>query len=461
MNIKKINIYSKLLIFVLILTIHVFILTRIIFFPYPENFIYPYLTVKGLIPYKQIFDQHFPGLMFFPVNFYNLGMINEIIARWWLIGITLTVQLLIFIVSLRIFRDFKKTILANILFLVWHPFLEGWVLWIDNILPIFYLPAFYFSYRFISDKERNYKYTLMIGVLLGIAALFKQVVLPLAGLVLLLLLYYEKNLRTCLYFLGGFLPIPTLMVGYFWSIGVVKEFWYWTVTFNITTFATFGRKMPFFSGLIRIIGVYSPSLLLPLIRDKKLAVCLIVFILGSLLSAYARFDFVHFQPSLPFVVIATSAVLFKLWENYKTKMLVGGYIGIIILWLSIFYRGHWGDKVFFFDKQTKAVVEKIKMYAKVDEEIFLFGPVAHVYQMSDTLPAGKIFVFQFPWFMMETEDKFVEVLKTNKPKLVVRDRTVEIEGKKITDFAQKLDKYIEENYQRVEAIGLNEFMIKK
>ena len=69
------------LILVLILITHVFILTKLVFFPYPELFIYPYLTNHGLKPYSQILDQHFPGLMFLPINFDNLGMNNEVSAR--------------------------------------------------------------------------------------------------------------------------------------------------------------------------------------------------------------------------------------------------------------------------------------------------------------------------------------------------------------------------------------------
>ncbi len=62
-----------LILLLFIILIHIFITFKLIFFPYPELFIYPYLTNHGLLPYKQILDQHFPGLMFLPINFNNLG----------------------------------------------------------------------------------------------------------------------------------------------------------------------------------------------------------------------------------------------------------------------------------------------------------------------------------------------------------------------------------------------------
>jgi len=111
-----------------------------------------------------------------------------------------------------------------------------------------------------------------------------------------------------------------------------------------------------------------------------------------------------------------------------------------------------------FAKNKTAIADKIKEYSDPKEEIYLFGLVPHLYQMTETIPVGKIFVFQFPWFLMETEELFLEVLQEDKPKLIVADRTVVIEGWDIKDFAIKLDSYITQNYEVVDSIGTTEFM---
>lgn len=442
-----------------ILLVHAIILFKLIFFPYPELFIYPYLTEQGLLPYKQIIDQHFPGLMFLPINLNNLGMTDEYIARWWLVGLVVFTQILLFLISSKIFNDFRKAILVNIFYLIWQSFFEGWVLWIDSFLSLFYLPAFYFCYQFLAKfRKRD---LMLCGLFLSISLLFKQVAIPLAILVFILFFYFRPNLQTIVYFLIGFLPIPLLMVGYFYFKGIFGDFWFWTVTFNLTTFAKYGRKLPFLTGIIRVCGVYSPILLLNLCKDRKLVICLLVFIAGSLTTAFARFDFVHFQPSLPFIAIASSAVLFKVWEIPGYRLLAIGYFLMTIFWLSIFYKGHIGEKVFFFDENTKLISSKIRQYVKIKEEIFLFGPVPHLYQMSNTIPAGKIFVFQFPWFIMETEDRFIEALRVHPPNLIVRDRSVIIEDQPIIEYAKRLDDYVEKNYYVKEKIGVSEFMLKK
>lgn len=437
---------------VIIICIHAFILTRLIFFPYPELFIYPYLTNRGLIPYSQIFDQHFPGLMFLPINFENLGMTTPQAARIWSIFVIIIIHVMLFLIAGKIFKSKTKALFINALFLLWQPFFEGWVLWIDNFLPLILLPAFYF----LSGRK-----FFLTGLLLGAGIIFKQAIIPLAGLVLIYLFWTSRSFKLSLKYLGGlFIPVG-LMVIYLISIGVFTDFWFWTIIFNLTTFAKFGTKAPFFTGLVRIAAVYSPALLLPFIRQKKLAVMLLIFILGSLSGDFARFDFVHFQPSLPFVLLATAAVLIKLWNYKLARFAVLGYAAVALWWQGIFYYGHISDKVMFFDSQTYRIAQKIKDNTKPQEEIFLLGPVPHLYQMSNTLPAGRIFVFQFPWFLMESENRFLTALVNNPPKLVVRDRTVVIEGNPITKYAAKLDQFVDKNYQVFDNIGVTEFLRRK
>lgn len=445
---------------ILIGLVHSWLISKLIFFPYPELFIYPYLTNQGLVPYKQIFDQHFPGLMFLPINLDNLGMVNEVVARWWLIGVVLLTQLLIFWITNRLTGNPKQALLANLLYLIWQPFLEGWTLWIDNFLPLFLLPAFYFTYNSINSKK-NWRSIFWAGVFLSLGVLFKQVIIPLAGMVFLLLLFYRRDIRTITYFFAGILPVPILVSWYYLSLGAIKDLWFWTITFNLTTFAQFGGKAPFLSGVIRVLGVYSPALLLPLIKNKKLALTLTIFLLGSLTGDIARFDMVHFQPSLPFVVIISVLIISELLRRSNLRWLIAGYLIMIGIWLPIFYKGHLVDKVFFFDKETTEIADKIKEYSEPQEEIYLFGPVPHLYQMTETIPVGRIFVFQFPWFLMESEELFLKALEENKPQLVVADRMVVIEGWDIKDYAAILDKYITDNYQTFDRIGSTEFMRPK
>ena len=225
----------------LIILIHVFILSKLIFFPYPELFIYPYLTNQGLLPYSQILDQHFPGLMFLPINFDNLGMTNEVIARWWLIGIVILTHLLLFFISRYILKNDFKALLVNLLYLIWQPFFEGWVLWIDNFLPLFLLPAFYFLLR---------SKLFLTGIFLGLGIIFKQTIIPLSFLIFIYVLWTEKSFKKVANYLLGLGILPVCMLLYFNGLGVLNDFWYWTVIFNLTVYAQSGTQIPTSFGFI-------------------------------------------------------------------------------------------------------------------------------------------------------------------------------------------------------------------
>lgn len=428
----------------IIIFVHGLLLTKLIFFPYPEFFIYPYLTNHGLKPYAQILDQHFPGLLFNPINLDNLGMNNAEVARVWLIVIVVITQILIYLVSRQVLKDDKKALLVSVLYLIWQPFFEGWVLWIDSFLPLILLPAFYALHK---------KRLFACGLLLGIGIIFKQTLIPLALLILVYVLWEQRKLA--LIFLFGLAGPIILMLVYLANIGVLKDFFYWTLFFNLTTYAKYGTSIPpSFGYVARIMLVYGASTLAYFNKeDKRLIQILFIFFLGSLAGIFDRADFVHFQPSLPFALMSTVYGLGRLGKLGKVKLIWISYLLVAGWWLNIFYKGHLGNRVLSFDTKTYQLSFKIKQYTKPLEKIFIFGAPPHLYQMSKTLPAGNIFVFQFPWFLKVAEGRILDGIETDKPRIVVSDRTVKIEGQPISEFAKDIDQYIQKNYEIIDQVG--------
>lgn len=442
---------KKLIVLGLILLAHVLILSKLLFFPYPELFIYPYLTNHGLKPYSQILDQHFPGLMFLPINFDNLGMSDAAVARIWSIVIVLLTHIILFYITSSILKSKKKALLVNILYLIWQPFFEGWVLWIDSFLPLILLPAF-----FALHKNK----LLLCGLLLGLGVLFKQTLIPLSFLVFIYILWRRK--KSSQLFLLGFLPPLVLMILYFVSIGVIKDFWYWTVIFNLTVYAHSGTQIPTTLAFItRVSMVFGFSLFAFLHKDRKLTFVLFLFLIGSLVGAFDRANFVHFQPALPFALMATTIGMYSLTRNKMGLILIGVYSLIGIWWQRIFYIGHISDKVFFFDEPTYAIASKIEQYTQPGDKIFVFGAALHLYQISKTLPPGNIFVFQFPWFMKVAEERILQGLVQDQPQIIVSDRNALIEGVVIKDFAPQVDGYIQQNYEKIDNIGETEILRRK
>lgn len=438
---------------VIIILIHLFLLSKLIFFPYPELFVYPYLTNHSLIPYSNIIDQHFPGLMFFPINLGSLGMATPIDARFWQYGAVIIIHILLFLIGKKFFKSNSKALIANLFFLIWHPYFEGWVLWIDSFLPILTLSALYFL------KSKKFFWS---GIFLGLALLFKQVLIPLITLVGIYLLFKERKFKTIFAFGLGVLIPTSFLILYITKLNIWNDFIYWTITFNTTIFAEMGRKYGTLAQWARVIGVYGFSLFV--FFDKKVredVLLMGLFLVGSLASVYARFDFVHLQPSLPFVAILSAFSVSWLIKQKYLKYLILVYGLATIVLLGQFYKGHIGNKVFFFGETEKRVVAEIQKLTNPGDKIFTLGTLPHIYQMADRLPPGNLFVFQFPWFMVEAEEKILSGIISDPPVVVIRDLTAEVEDIKLSDYMPKIVGQIEGNYKVVNKIEEIEIMIRK
>ena len=312
---------SVWIILFLITAAHIFLLTKIFFFPYPELFVYSYLTKVGLVPYKQIFDQHFPGIMFFPVNLASLGVDTIFEARILHLGIIVIAHILLFLIGKTLLKSNLLALSGNLLYLVWQPFFEGYVLWIDLLVA----PILLLSFLLLTNKKYFYS-----GLFIGIALLFKQVLVPLIFFVCLFL--FVDNLRQgfskskhFLSFLLGLTTSVMLLVLWITNLKIWKEFVYWSLTFNLTTFAQMGRKYPNFHEIIKslpIFGLGIFSLLFILRKKKSNFIILGLFFIGSLVFAYARFDFIHLQPALPFAILGIVTGLHILPSKIRKPLLI-------------------------------------------------------------------------------------------------------------------------------------------
>lgn len=442
------------LVIIIIICLHIFVLSKLIFFPYPELFIYPYLTNNGILPYKQILDQHFPGLFFLPINLNNLGLLTAEISRVWLYGVVILTQSLIFIVARKITKSNYLALSANFLYLCWQPFLAGWSLWIDSFLPIIVLPAFLLTYQYIESNKKVTKIIFFAGLLLGLGIVFKQVLLPLVALSSLFLILQRIKFKDFLYYLLGILIPVLLMIFYLIVIGVWSDFWYWTVVYNLTIYSQYGRKAaPAIGFLTRVIFIFGSSVLFILSKNKNLVSLLGIYLVGTLICVYGRFDFIYFQTALPFGILGTVLGI----QNLKNKKLRIGVVVIYLLiaswWINIFYKGHLGEQVLSFDSQTLQIADKVRLYTEPKDKIFLLGTAPHIYQMTNTLPAGNLFVFQFPWFYKVAEDRILNGIKEDKPNYVVIDDTAIIEGVTVKEFAPKIYRYLLENYHQIDIVG--------
>jgi len=450
-NIRPIHILAAIII------VHLFILSRIIFFPYPELFIYSYLTDQGLIPYKEILDQHFPGIMFFPVNLATLGLANIFSMRVIHLSLVGMTQVLIYFTGKKLFNNERLALAGNFLFLIWQPFFEGNVLWIDSFIPPILISAFYL----LISSELKSKNLFFSGFLLGVALLFKQTVAPLIIFLILYLIIVKKLLYTLQFFIIGIL-LPIFGLVLWVSIrGIWNEFIYWTFTFNVTTFAEMGRKYPNISGLVKSAPVFLLpfAYLLYVKKVNKKYILLFIFFISSLAFAYARFDFIHLQPALPFAIILTMAIFTKFPGKYL-YFFSAVYILVATYLVLPYYMFNWGKEVMFFGELERNIAQKVSNYAGKGDTTFSLGTTPHIYYLTETLPPGRIFVFQFPWFMQVAEERILSGIINDPPKVIVRDVSAIVGGMRLIDYMSSINRYVISNYQVVDSVNGIEIMIK-
>ncbi len=407
--------------------IHALILWRLEFFLYPELLIYPYLTAKNVIPYAQILDQHFPGLMFFPINFHTLGFQDPVSFKALLI-------LIIIIQSFFIYR-FTRSRLSVFLFTLWQPLFEGNQLWLDTFLPLILLPAFV---TFLSG------HLFVTGILLGLGVVFKQTLVPVVAYVGLVLLFKKRFRQLFIFSIGALIP-SIVMLLYYLDLGVIADFWYWTVQFNLTVFAAHGRNSPSINEAVKVLFIGLIGLYL-FIRYPKTRHLLMWGLLGSL-ETFSRFGLIHLQPLIPFVAI--SAMFLK--KSRKVAMLV---IISSLAWFGYFLvREPNLGQYRYFDSQTLQIIGTIKDRTDPGDKIFLLGVQPHIYQQTQTLPPGNVFVFQFPWFLQISGARVLQTLKDDPPKLVLYNPESNIDEQHLRDYASYLVEYTQEYYKLVDQIG--------
>lgn len=446
---------SNFALFVIVL-VHILVLVNSIFFPYPEFFVYPYLTNISLTPYLQILDQHFPGLMFFPVNLASLGFTTVDHFRFLQVAVVILVHFMLNKIAFKISNSLKIALVANILFFAFHPFLEGGVFWIDSFLPLLLLPVFY-----LLTSTLNAKKAFTIGFLLGLSVLLKQVAVVLAALVAIHVLFFRKKEQAALSFiLGAGIPALALLL-FVIKNSVWSEFVFWTITFNLTTYAEMGRKYATLRELLATGVIYLPALFISVygfFSKRRDLILLSIFFVTSLLYAYARFDYVHLQPSLVFAILLLVCIAKKIPKKLQEGLFVL-YLIPVVLVASRFYIGNFKNEVKFFGEMEYKVARKVEELTNENDAIFMFGTLPHMYQMTKTRPPGNVFVFQFPWFMNEAEPIILQGLKNEPPKVVVRQKSATIDKSSLVEHMKEIEEYISSNYEKIDEVGDIEILV--
>jgi hypothetical protein len=406
------------MIIALIQSFHLLWLSVLEFFPSTEFFVYPYLKSLSWIPYSQIVDHHFPGLLLGPITFANLGFVTPESFKSLVLLVVLLQSVLIYKIT--------KSKFTVLLYAIWQPFFGGNILWYDLFQSLFTLLGYFFLKR-----ER---FTLM-GLSLGAGLIWKQSLFPLVLIIGLQLLLKRNFKKITGFVLGVCIPLVLLTI-YVNHWKIWQDFWFWNVTFNITTYRELASTLITKTELLKI---SVPAITMIALGEFALLGWGILSIIGGL----SRFGFEHFQPLIPFAAMAVGNRLKTRNLKLKTILVVINLVWVISWEIR---SGNFG-KIRYFDDDTYRLANLITKKTTPGDEVFLMGVQPIVYVLSKTTPPGHYFSYQLPWIMKVNEDRLLESWMRGNTKIAVRNLA---DSKNVS---LKLVQYLESNYLSKDKIG--------
>ena len=411
------------------ITVFVFILSRMSFFPYSEMLTETYFQKIGMLPYTQINDQHFPGLFLLPINLQSLGFDSVIKLRWLHLGLMVINSLLIYFLT--------KKQLAVITYLVFFAIWEGNTLWVDSFVATLALIGFISLYS--KWVFKNLLTHFLTGLIFGLSLMFKQ-----HGILLCLvagvwvLAQRPKLLHLVGFLLGGALPMG-IAVLYLYVLGVWNDFWFWTVAHNLTGYIGLEGRWPMMGELARFLLLLIPSYFgLTQILPRLKAVLVGSFALAAAIYIFPRFGLIHAQVLLPILIFLVSKTVKLNW-----LVLAAG-----LIFLSRIGAKDIPGKVYFYDQATESTVEYVRQNATLNRPIYTYGVNDNIYHLTSTRPPQWIWIELLKGNMIAgVEDTLINSLYLDPPQFILVDPYAQIDGEKISEFTPKLWQYISGRYK--------------
>ena len=426
----------SLISFVIPLSLLLILLLRSSFFPYPEILTEIYFLKAGMLPYTQINDQHFPGFMLLPLNLGSLGVTT-------VDGLRLVHLLLIVINFVLLSKLLKKSnsVIKFISLLLYALFLFSWegnTLWVDSFVATTALFGFYLlETGWTFNNSFTYFFT---GLIFGTLLAFKQ-----HGIFLCLtagtwVICHKPSFGKLMWFvIGGILPMGMIMLRLS-QIGVLKDFWFWTVSHNLSGYTNLEGRWPVLGEMARFLSLVLPAAAsIFLIKSRKYVYLL--FIIASLFYVFPRFGLIHAQIALPILI-------------YIISRRLSLALAIILLSLGIFFTVRvlakdTPGRIYFYDQTTQETVDYVRANVKSGKSIYVYGVNDNIYHLTDTLPPRKIWIELLRGNIIPgVEETIISTLQADPPQFILVDPQASIDGQKIREFTPRIYAYLQDNFNK-------------
>lgn len=450
---KRINYKVLLFCFIISLVVLFFTSKSSPFYPFNDwvdaN---AFLTVgksmaKGIIPYKELFEQKGPVLYF-------IFMLASLISNTSFIGVFffeimfMTFTLYFCYLIAKLFLDSKTSVLLLPIFLVLitttGSFTHGSSC--EEFMFLWQAITLYYFIRHFKKKEMNYKEFIIVGFISGLVLLIKYTSLGMwfAFQAIMFFSYikkkdYKKGILSCLYFLlGMFIPMLITLI-YFGINNGIKDFINVYFVINMTSYGksvslierpfyiltTFFETLGGNSILVISLVIAYPILVFKLSLKKIEKIYLIILFFLTLIGVfYGLKGYVYYVLPVIFFIIISLVALFDfinksfVKRNYKILMgviLLFSFTGSYIFSNNRYYHDY--EKTELLQYQFAKEINKDPDATIVNMGFLDWG----IYTMADIYPSTYFFEqqnFKYEYFP-DNRDAFASYIINKSTKYIV------------------------------------------
>ena len=388
-----------------------------------EFTLYPYLTSAGLLPYKNIVDQHFPSLFFgfFSLPYYLVDKPEKLLILLILLNTGTAYFLYLFLKNEKVQNSQWWLFMFSLL----QIYFSANYLWTETFV------CFFLSLVLHSNRYSNKAIGLLSGLVLF------QVVLIRPTSIIFVFLYYLFYIRNKIYvFLGGFVSF-ILSISYLLYYQLLPNFVQLAIEFNKHVYSQHQSPTPGKRQIISLIALVAVFCYL-LIKKKKYF--FLIAGISTLALIYPRFGFEHLQLfGLSFVYFLSQIKI-----NSKEYYLIFTTVTILFLQSILgITRARYGN--YFHSPELYHQASQLRHL--VQKEVYLLGASDLLYPLSEKLPPNKYYLPSLPWYLNQPD--FVKQLITNlqsSKALVLLDPNFTVDDQKLITSSPEIYTYIKMNY---------------
>ncbi len=422
---------------IIALLLHFVLLSQIRITSYPEFFLYPYLVNSGLTPYRQIVDQHSPGLLLSPINFQSIGIDSPEKMEFMFIFLSLCQTILIYIFIYKVSTK-RNALIGAFLHAISQPIISQGSLWYETFLGLL------LSILLLLSTVKKW---FSFGIVLSFLVLWKQTALIFFIPAMSYVFSFRK--KTNLLVTGlGLVLFPALFLFYLYRNSALSDFFKWGILFNFTGYSSGLNQIPIKIIMFFLLTALSSFFILRYDFQKPMIKMLLTLFVFSFVSALPRFDLLKLQSFIPVLIIVLSLAA------YKSKL------GFIVMLFTLFFVSQSALKITpksniynFFSSDITEISRIIDMKTPNKSQIFILGAQPHIYSLSKTIPTGNYFIYQLPWYLKEEQQTQLDVLSSKKPNYVLIDHSANIDNQGLSDYAGLLLNFTYTNYFPVSTIS--------